>query len=186
MGRRMIIPKSRPQATREQVIAYACQVTSEEEVKAAIGDDGVLLVAVRGYYKKTMGDPSRNDRNLYDDALFILTPDKMRSYNWNVDPSKFRKGIASLLAGVYKLVKWRHRGKYAALQIVQDKVVRDQLAGIDTGRHGINLHYGGDSDTWSEGCQTAPQAQYWQIQGHTYELMDRNKLKVVTYVLAEA
>lgn len=174
-----LVPRSRPQASREDVLRYI------DAAGLNLGAEPVILVGVRGYYKRTMGKPFENDRNLYDDAMFILTSDRLAAFNCNVDPSKYRHGIASLIAGVYNVVKWRHKGKYAALQITDDAVTRDGEQGVDHGRHGINFHYGGDNDTWSEGCQTFPQSQYWQFQGLIYELMDTYKLSRIKYVLAE-
>jgi hypothetical protein len=175
-----ITPASRPQATKADIL----KIIKDEGLDIAA--EKLILVGIRGYYTKTMGDPLKNDRNLYDDAMFVVTEKDLRSYNCNVDPSKYKKGIASLVVGIYKAVKWMHHGKYRALQIVRDDLVRDSTPGHDIGRHGINFHYGGDRDTWSEGCQTFPQSQYWQFQGHVYELMDQFGLKEVTYLLVEA
>lgn len=177
-----LVPKTRPQATRDEVLSLASE---KLDAQAIIDRDGILLVGVRGYYKKTFGKPFENDRNFYDDAMFIVTREKIAAFNCNVDPSKYRFGIASLVPGLYQLVKWRHKGKYKALQIVEDLVKRDGKPGLDKGRHGINFHYGGDNDTWSEGCQTFPQSQYWQFQGLVYELMDTLKLDRVKYLLIE-
>lgn len=173
-----IIPDSRPQASRSTIAKYA------RDAGLDLAAEKVIVVGVRGYYRDTMGEPFKNDRNIYDDAMFVLTEADMRSYNCNVDPSKFRPGIATLVAGVYHLVKWRHKGKYAALQILRDQVTRDREPGqVFSGRHGINFHYGGDKDTWSEGCQTFPRSQYWQFQGHVYELMDHYGKTDVAYLL---
>jgi hypothetical protein len=174
-----IIPSSRPQATRDQVLAW---------IKAAgldLAAEKVIVVGRRGYYRDTMGKPYVNDRNIYDDAVWIITTDDMRAYNFNADPSKYQKGIATLVAGVYKLVKWMHHGKYHALQIIRDVLKRDGLLGKSTGRRGINFHYGGNMGTGSKGCQTFPPAQYWQFQGHAYELMDHYGLQELTYLLTE-
>jgi len=151
--------------------------------QSIIDRDGVLVVGVRGYYLKTFGHPFKNDINVYDDAMFIVTAEKLAAFNWNVDPSHGKKGVATLVPGLYQLVKWMHRGKYAALQIIEDIVKRAGIAGLDKGRHGINFHYGGSSSTGSLGCQTAPYAQYWQFQGLVYELMDTHKLERVKYLL---
>jgi lysozyme len=175
------IPSSRPKATHAEIM----QLVRNNLDDFLIEDEKLLIVGIRGYYKNTFGKPFENDRNFYDDAMFIVTADKLAAFNANVDPSRYRKGIATLKAGLYSLVKWRHRGKYAALQIAEDVVIRDHTPGESRGRHGINFHYGGDSDTWSKGCQTFPQSQYWQFQGRVYELMDRFKLKQVKYLLIE-
>lgn len=174
-----LIPPSRPQASWNDILAHTMAAGLD------LDKEKVIIVGVRGYYKRTMGNPFKNDRNLYDDAVFILTGDRIAAFNCNVDPSKYQKGIAKLVPGIYKVVKWMHKGKYKALQITQDVVERDGQPGTDTGRHGINFHYGGDNDTWSLGCQTFPQTQYWQFQGLIYELMTNHKLKEVTYLLTE-
>src|SRR5690606_4184301 len=176
---RRILPRSRPKATRADVLKYAADAGLD------LNACPILIIGVRGYYLRTMGKPYQNDRNLYDDAMFLVTADDFVSYNCNVDPSKYRKGIASLVPGIYKAVKWRHKGKYAALQIVEDRVSRDGQTRVDVGRHGINFHYGGDDDTWSGGCLTFPRAQYWQFQGAVYELMDELKQRAVTFLLVE-
>ena len=176
---KQILPPARPKATADEILAIVRDHGLDADAEK------VLMVGIRGYYKNTLGKPFENDRNLYDDAMFVIARGGIVSFNCNVDPSKYRKGIASLATGIYKATKWRHKGKYPALQIVRDRVNRDDQTGTDEGRHGINFHYGGDADTWSEGCQTFPRAQYWQFQGLIYELMDTYKLKEVTYLLTE-
>lgn len=173
----MITPKGKPKATRNDIEKYLTQHGIDVDEKK------VVLVGVRGYYANTFGKPYLNDRNFYDDALFVVTPDLFMAFNANVDPSKYRSGIATLVEGIYEVVKWRHRGKYEALQIVQDRVTRDGKQGVDIGRHGINFHYGGSNDTWSEGCQTLPQSQYWAFQKLVYHLMDSYRLKSIKYLL---
>lgn len=180
-----LVPKTRPQATRDEVLAIAAKNVDGIDPQTILDRDGVLIVGVRGYYLKTFGNPFKNDINVYDDAMFIVTRESLASFNWNVDPSNNKKGVATLVPGLYQLVKWMHKGKYAALQIIADVVKRAGMAGLDKGRHGINFHYGGDNDTWSLGCQTAPKVQYWQFQGLVYELMDTLKLDRVKYLLIE-
>jgi hypothetical protein len=66
-----------------------------------------------------------------------------------------------------------------------DNGIDEALAGYATYVSVKMLSDGGDSDTWSEGCQTFPRAQYWQFQGLIYELMDTHRLKSVPYILVE-
>ena len=136
-----------------------------------IGTEKIAILQIRGYFKNSMGKPGVNDRNIYDDAIFLVSEKTFQAFQANTDPSFYRKGIASLVPGVYEAVKHRHKGKYPALQIVRDQVKRDGVAGIDTGRHGINFHYGGIG-TWSEGCQTFKKADFIVFQNSAYNLMD--------------
>jgi hypothetical protein len=175
-----LVPKTRPKAELADVVKHV------DAVGLSAAKEKAVIVGVRGYYKNTMGKPFVNDRNMYDDAVFIVTPNRLASFNANVDPARYKAGIATLEPGVYDVVKWRHQGKYDALQIVRDVVRRDGRAGLDTGRHGINFHYGGSTNTWSKGCQTLPKAQYWQFLGLVYELMATHKKRSVKYVLTEA
>jgi len=147
-------------------------------------NDEVCIVGIRGYYSNSFGKPG-NDRGVYDDAIFVLAPKAFAGFQANVDPSIFKTGIATLKTGIYKAVKHFHQGKYKALQIVKDTVTRDNRAGDDTGRHGINFHYGGENETWSEGCQTLPKSTYSTFLNLVYSLMDANDLKEITYVLIE-
>jgi len=174
-----IIPQSKPKLTRQE----AERLLIDNGID--LGFEKIVVIGIRGYYKNTFGKPFENDRNFYDDACFVITKSYFGMWNFNVDPSKFRKGIATLVKGVYRLIKWKHKGEYAALQVKEDTVSRDGDTKLDRGRHGINFHYGGDDDTWSEGCQTFPKKQFQEFQGTVYSLMDSFGLKEVTYLLIE-
>lgn len=165
-----------PKMTREEIerIVKNLGVTSE-----------VVIVGIRGYYRDTMGKIGANDRGIYDDALFVISPEKFEAFKANVDPSIFRKGIATLKVGIYKVVKWIHKGKYAALQIVNDTVTRDGQNGEFTGRHGINFHYGSETETWSEGCQTLPKSFYWNFLNLVYGEMQKYHIDSIQYVLMD-
>ena len=162
---------------------------SREEIETIVSNSGVesdvVIVGIRGYYRDSMGKVGVNDRGIYDDAIFVLSPKKFQSFQANVDPSVFRKGIANLKVGVYKVVKWIHRGKYAALQIVNDVVNRDGKTSDDSGRHGINFHYGSETQTWSEGCQTLPRSIYWRFLNLVYGEMQKYQLDSVQYILID-
>lgn len=144
----------------------------------------IAIVGIRGYYRDTMGKPGRNDRGIYDDALFVISKQSFDPFRANTDPSIMRKGIATLVPGTYEAVKHRHKGKYPALQIVEDRVTRDGKPGVDVGRHGINFHYGGNG-TWSEGCQTLTRPDWVRFRSKVYSLMDSYDIKKVTYLLVE-
>ncbi len=171
-----VIPASRPQRKREEV----------EQIIAAAGDRSeVVLVGIRGYYRDTMGKVGVNDRNLYDDAIFLVSPDAFVSFNANCDPSIFKSGIATLVPGVYECVRWRHKGKSQSLQIVRDVLVRDGQIGESVGRRGINFHAGSERETWSEGCQTLPKSQFDAFIKLVYSEMTRRGQTTVPYILVE-
>ena len=46
----------------------------------------VCVVAVRGYYLDSMGSKGRNDRGIFDDAIFIVTPNNIFRFEANTDP----------------------------------------------------------------------------------------------------
>lgn len=132
----------------------------------------LLIIGIRGYYLNTLGRPRKNDRNLYDDAIFVDTPHVTAAFNANTDPSFFRKGkgrgatrgMATLKPGLWMAHKFGlHKGKYLALvqRMGEVTVMRDGTPDYaDTGYFGINIHKGGLNSTNSEGCQTIHPTQW--------------------------
>jgi lysozyme len=181
----MTPPPNKPQLPRlgAQQLLTAAGVTAK-----------VAIVGRRGYFA-SMGKPGVNDRGLYDDAIFVLTPAKYAAYNANVDPSVYRpgrgtgdaKGIASLKPGLWNFTVGLHRGQYIALrQHGRFTVIRDGIGHDyeDTGDgFGINIHRGGHDGTSSLGCQTIVPEQWASfIQLVTSELAKYGQ-KVVPYLL---
>jgi lysozyme len=190
------LPTSKPRVTREQLMAAIRQ--RHPDFKPG----ELTIVGVRGYYRDTLGAVGRNDRAMYDDALFVMTDDAFVAFNGNTDPSGYRKGagtgagkgMASLNPGVWPVYRLDlHQGKYLALCQRAGPVVvtRDGTPPYeDRGMFGINIHKGGVNGTSSEGCQTVPAAQWpafialvtdqakrlfggaWKQQAITYVLLD--------------
>jgi lysozyme len=191
-----IIPASRPRLS-------AAELHKKLELFHINRDKHPLIVVgIRGYYLRTMGDPATNDRGIYDDAIFIDCPDAMVAFNGNTDPSKYRpgrgtgagKGMASLKPGVYYAHTFgMHRGKYLALVQTAGPVtvIRDGSPPYeDRGWFGINIHRGGEKGTGSEGCQTIPPAQWQSFINLMQDLAQRYygakwKTATVPYVLLE-
>jgi lysozyme len=180
----MIKPLSRPQRSRGAV---------EQLIRAAgVGQKHkVVLVGVRGYYLDTMGVRGKNDRRIYDDAIFLLSPTAFVAFNANVDPGAFAKGIANLKAGVwlYKLgihglSKPKNQRYEALVQAAKVTVHRDQV-GDDTGFFGINIHRGRVSKVSSLGCQTIVPEQWSEFIGLVKSELRLHGQEVVPYVLVE-
>lgn len=151
-----ILPASRPQIKRKDLL----KLLKEAHPDFVLPD--FFTLGIRGYYQDTMGKPGENDRNIYDDAIFIIGKEEFVAFNGNTDPAAFRLSIASLKPGIWPVYKFDlHKGQYMALcqRGGPVTVVRDGK-GEDTGMFGINQHKGGTWGTGSLGCQTTPPQQY--------------------------
>jgi lysozyme len=175
-----MVPNSRPQQTREQtedIFAFNLISTANK----------VVLLGVRGYYKNSMGKKGVNDQAMYDDALFVLSPDAFASFNFNTDPQKAGQKKAMLNPGKYQFYKGKHKGKYNALRPspegIQLPCTRD---GVESLCSHTNIHKGGFRDTHSEGCQTVYPTQWDEAIRLIYRQMDKYGQKTIQYLLIEA
>lgn len=149
-----MLPNSRPQRKREELLS---QIPKPVDPKYPL-----YVVGVRGYYTDSMGVKGKNDRAIYDDAIFVVSPKVFQSFNGNTDPSaQFKKGLAMLKPDTYYAHKiGAHKGYQALAQWAGKVTVARDGVGDDTGFFGINIHRGGVTTTSSEGCQTIPPAQW--------------------------
>src|SRR5690242_10819143 len=151
-----IVPPSKPRMSYAEVAAKVDALGLDREAYP------FFIVGIRGYYRDSMGAPGANDRGIYDDAIFLVSPFAFSTFNANTDPSATRQGVARLQPGVwivYRFDKHRpaHGTPYEAIcQRGGDvEVVRDGSPDrLDRGRFGINIHRGGYARTSSLGCQT--------------------------------
>ena len=152
-----LLPASTPKRTLAEL----------EPLLGALSDQ-VKVVGVRGYYRDTMGKVGSNDRGIYDDALFIISPRHFSAWNANTDPSVFRPGIASLAPGVHRYKRGNHGisrpgGGYPAFRPATKgeelPVLRDGVHSPTPGV-AINIHKGSKNSTSSLGCQTIPPHQW--------------------------
>lgn len=162
------IPSSRPKLSREEVEKIISHYNIDRDKYK------VIIVGLPGYYLNSIGESGKNDRGVYDDAGFIVTPDLFAAFNFNTDPSSYRKGyglgetkgIARVKPGAYYCWKLDlHKGKYIALCQRRGKitVIRDGINGEyeQTSEYlGINNHKGGINTTASLGCWTVPPEQW--------------------------
>ena len=180
----MMLPSSRPKLSAEE----ARKVLRDHGVAS-----GVAILGVRGYYRDTMGEPGKNDRGIYDDAIFVVSENAFAGFNANTDPSVRRQGIACLAPGKHLYRKGNHGiskpgGGYPALRPAtrgeQLPVTRD---GVINPRPGvaINIHRGSHRTTSSEGCQTIHPTQWEAFISLVYSELSRAKQKTVPYVLVE-
>lgn len=79
-------------------------VLSVEEANAyrpSTIEEKVWLLGIRGW-------AGENKIGVYDDAIFLITPDGVVGYNANTDPSRLLKGVATLVPGTYYYKKGIH------------------------------------------------------------------------------
>lgn len=175
----VVLPGSRPRLTRGEV----------EQLLAAFGIkvDRAIIVGYRGYYRDTMGEPGKNDRGVFDDALIIISPRTFSTFNGNTDPSQRGGRLASLVPGAWQMKRGTHHpgtpGAYACLvQAAPVTVLRDN--GVrETGEFYIHIHHAGFNTTTSAGCQTVYMGQ-WDEFRTLYEIeMDFYQQHEITYAL---
>jgi hypothetical protein len=177
-----MLPPARPRLAASEV---------EKIIRRHKVTDPVVVVGVRGYYLRSMGDPTKNDRGIYDDAIFVWTASPVfAGFNANTDPSRFRPGIASLVEGVHRYRRGMHgisRGNpYPAFRPATRgealPVRRDGREGVHDGI-AINIHRGGHASTSSEGCQTIPPAQWNAFYALLDGEMKRHGVTTFPYIL---
>lgn len=154
----------------------------------------VALLAIRGYYANTMGVPGQNDRGLYDDAIFVISPSVFASFNANTDPSydpsPERPTLATLTPGVWKYKRGMHgistrKDPYPAFTQADKVTVKRDNGKLDVGFFGINIHRGGRNTTSSLGCQTLWPDQWDAFFELAKGEMIRHTRHVIPYCLVE-
>jgi lysozyme len=180
-----IVPDSKPKMTQADALAKL----SSFDLQAY----PVKILGIRGYYKQTMGNPVKNDRGIYDDALFVISPDAFASFNANTDPSVTRTGVAVLKPGgpyLYKIGMHNMKAPYEALrQYGRVTVLRDNESGEFTDTAAapfyIDIHKGGYNTTSSLGCQTIHPTQWPSFLELVKDQIRRHNQKIIPYCLVE-
>lgn len=176
------VPADTPRKTRRQI----------EDIMYRMGCPEFAVVGIRGYYRDSMGAPEKNDRGIYDDAIFIVTPTCFIAYNANCDPSVTRPGIANLVPGLYRYKLGIHniskakQYQYEALvQAASVRVQRDGRSEPERLDYTINIHRGSKFSTSSLGCQTIYPTQWDSFLSTVKSEMKRHKRKEIHYLLIE-
>ena len=188
-----ILPVARPRLEPERV--RATLERHRHLIEPSERDQPVAVLALRGYYRDTMGAPGRNDRGLYDDAIFVIEPGGVHPFNANVDPSRVRHAMARLKA--HQSVRYRPgwhgyssaNGHPAFRQdspviVLRDGIGEDSDAG--KARFWINLHCGGRNHTSSAGCLTIPPGQWPGFKRLLDTLLKRHRQDTFRLVLLDA
>jgi len=155
-----IMPASRPRLSTADLEARLDKVYPQWK------DYPLVIVGIRGYYMRSMGDPSQNDRGIYDDAIFLHTSNVTAAFNANCDPSRGRPGMATLAPGFWPCYRFDlHHGRVKSYEAICQRagpvaITRDGQPAVKSGMFGINIHCGGYWTTGSEGCQTLPPEQW--------------------------
>lgn len=162
-----MVPGTRPR------MGFAELMTRVQPMGLKVEAEPVFVAGVRGYYRDSMGARGSNDRGIYDDAIFLVSPSFFGAYNGNTDPSTRRRGhgfaagtrgMARLAPGLNRVHRFAlHNGKYLALcqRGGPVTVMRDGDPDYPhTGMFGINIHKGTAKSTSSLGCQTVHPTQW--------------------------
>lgn len=180
----MRVPASKP--------LQSASLTQLALAKGGAKPGTVALLGVRGYYRDTMGAKGRNDRGIYDDALFLHSPSVHAAFNANTDPSIFRKHIATLAPGLWLYKVGTHglsrpaAQRYTALVQAGEVVVNRDGEPSERGWFGINIHRGGRNGTSSIGCTTVHPDQWPAFIALVQGELKRAGQKTIPYLLTEA
>lgn len=160
----------------------------------------MCVVGIRGFHSD-MGKKDVNDRGIYDDVIAVLSPDQFRVFSGNTDPSRFREGVAMLVAPqTIRYISGYHgygrKSGHAAFRQDSNVIVkRDGGVGngkalgnglftdSESNRFWTNLHRGGVNTTSSEGCQTITNNQWSEFHSLVHKQMDKYNQDSFKYYL---
>jgi hypothetical protein len=179
----------RPKITKEETTNILLRIYSKMDIHVK----GVSIIGIRGYYLNKMGKAGANDRNIYDDAFIVISPDHFCAFNGNTDPSEYKDGIGSLIPGMHKYKKGNHGlsrpgGGYPALRpATRGEMLLGRRDGSGTVIEikAANFHKGGLKTTGSKACQTVYPTQWDEFIELVYSAMDLYKQSTIDYILIE-
>jgi lysozyme len=184
--RMQMLPGNKPQLKKEDAV----RLLDTWDIKKY----PVKLLGIRGYFKKTMGDPNKNDINIYDDAIFIVSANHYSSWNANTDPSRMIKDVAVLKPGgpyIYKVGLHGISGpnpyealrQYGNVTVIRNGTV--EVTDSPRNRFYIDIHRGGYNITSSLGCQTIHPDQWFDFLKTVKAQLKANNQDYIPYCLVE-
>lgn len=136
------LPKLK-KAQAEEIIDREWKLQRPGEVKPQ-----VVGLAIRGYWERTIGDPTRNDVNEVDDVLVWCSPEGFDITNGNTDPSKLGwnpgvgKPYGMLQPGIWDFYPGSHRGKKPAFRQADNAEVAKKLGIRNEGKFLVERMWG--------------------------------------------
>lgn len=143
-----------------------------------------FFLTIRGYYRDSLGAKGKNDVGMYDDMLAWVSEKDILPIQGNTDPSRvgwngsLGKPFAMLVPGVWYFIRGPHKGRQPCFRQPTEENAQDfripgkgyftvyrakgqnqisqHTAPTESGYFAINIHDGGDENTSSWGCLTAP------------------------------
>lgn len=153
------------------------------------GVEAPFVLCIRGFQNYEEG----NARGLYDDAIIIVDTINFETFNANLDPSQFKRGIACLVApqvmlykiGTHNISKPKDRQYQALVQAAPVIIKRDGQENEESGYFGINCHRGGNNVVGSEGCMTLPPLQWPEFMSGIWATLRMRNVYSIKFVLVE-
>jgi hypothetical protein len=175
-----IVPTSRPQYTLGDVV---------KQIGARGVTDPVVLFAIRGYYRDSLGVKGENDRGVFDDMICLKSRRTFKTFNANTDPSDPDTGtrLATLQPGTWHFKLGTHHpgtpGAYPCLVQAAPVTVHRDNGVTETGEFYIHIHHGGVNTTTSAGCQTIYRPQWDEFLALVRSEMEFAGVHEIPYIL---
>lgn len=162
--------------------------------------EGVAVVGLRGYVNAFPGASQQPGQNLigkYDDVLCLVTPDGVRAFLGNTDPTSLITQRAVLQPGRYRYQRGIHgitreKGKqYPAWVQAGPVTIRRMQAGGTMSAElsgqwiGCNIHKGSWTTTGSAACQTVVPEKWDEFDGVLESALRAAAQQQFWYVLRE-
>lgn len=145
-----------------------------------------FVLCVRGFQEYE----DANLRGIYDDAIVLVDEINFETFNANLDPSEFKRGVACLVdpqvmlykIGTHNISKEKSRQYQALVQAAPVTIKRDE-GKEEAGYFGINCHRGGNNVVGSEGCMTLPPLQWPEFMSAIWATLRMRNVYTISFLL---